>query len=306
MINLYEDISKTKKPTAEIIYNIKELTNLDVTATLVNPSTEIKITNNSGKDTYVFTKNDEFTFEFEDQYGNKGTATATVNWIDKTAPTASISYDIEEETNQSVTATVLDFSEKVTITNNAGKDTYVFKENGSFTFEFIDEAGNRGTATATVNWIKEESENPEEKPEEGEEQKPEEKPEEGEEQKPEEKPEEGEEQKPEEKPEEGEEQKPEEKPEEGEEQKPEEKPEEGEEQKPEEKPEQGEEQKPEEEPNQGNTSNANTLDNTIADGSLPQTGTEDTSILIMALGIIIVAIITYIRLKELQNKKNNI
>ncbi len=279
MINLYEDISKTKKPTAEIVYDINKLTNSDVTATLVNPSTEIKITNNAGKNTYVFTQNAEFTFEFEDVYGNKGTATATVNWIDKIPPTAIVSYDIEEETNQPVTATISEFSEKVTITNNLGKDTYRFEENGSFTFEFIDEAGNVGTATATVNWIKKESEEPEEKPEQGEEQKPEEKPEQGEEQKPEEKPELGEEQKPEEKPEQGEEQKPEE------------------------KPEQGEEQKPEEKPEQDNMENSNELDNTMASGTLPQTGSEDIILFILLFAGIIMIIGICIRTKKLQNDK---
>ena len=44
-INLYEDISNRKVPTAEIEYDIKSNTNQKVTAKLVNPSTEITITN---------------------------------------------------------------------------------------------------------------------------------------------------------------------------------------------------------------------------------------------------------------------
>ncbi len=39
------------------------------------------------------------------------------------------------------------------MTNNNGSTTKVFAENGSFTFEFRDEAGNTGTVTATVTWI---------------------------------------------------------------------------------------------------------------------------------------------------------
>ena len=35
---------------------------------------------------YTFTTNDSFIFAFEDQAGNTGTATATVDWIDKIAP----------------------------------------------------------------------------------------------------------------------------------------------------------------------------------------------------------------------------
>jgi len=38
----------------------------------------------------------------------------------------------------------------VTVTNNAGADTYTFTANGTFTFQFADAAGNTGTATATV------------------------------------------------------------------------------------------------------------------------------------------------------------
>ena len=71
-------------------YDRTELTNQDVTVTLVNPSTKITVTNNSGNISYVFTENGEFTFEFEDKAGNKGTATAKVDWIDKVAPIATI------------------------------------------------------------------------------------------------------------------------------------------------------------------------------------------------------------------------
>ncbi len=36
---------------------------------------------------------------------------------------------------------------------SAGGNTHTFIQNGSFTFEFTDAAGNTGTAVATVNWI---------------------------------------------------------------------------------------------------------------------------------------------------------
>ena len=80
-------------PTAEIEYSTTEMTNQDVVATVVNPSTEITITNNDGKDTYTFTENGEFTFEFVDNKGTKGTIKAVVNWIDKVAPISSVQYD---------------------------------------------------------------------------------------------------------------------------------------------------------------------------------------------------------------------
>ena len=288
MINLYEDTTKNTKPTAEIVYDIKNLTNSNVTATLVNPSTDITITNNAGKDTYVFTKNGDFTFEFVDKDGNRGEATATVNWIDKTAPTATISYDIEEETNQPVTATVSGFSEKVTIINNSGKDTYTFKTNGSFKFEFKDEAGNIGTAIATVNWIKEEeSETPD--PGEGE--------------KPGETPDPGEGENPGETPDPGEGENPGETPDPGEGEKPGETPDPDGEQKPEETPNPDEDIKiPEENADNNLNNNTNEEDYTIFSGKLPNTGTNDSIIIKATMISIAIALFSLIILIEKKMK----
>ncbi len=155
MFNFYEDTTKKEVviPTAEIEYDIETLTNRNVVAKLVNPSTDIKVINNNGSDTYTFTENGEFTFEFEDAEGNKGTATAKVDWICKTLPNATFTYDIGEATNQDVTVTVTFDRENVTILNNNGKNTYTFTENGEFTFNFRGPYGNEGTATAKVDWI---------------------------------------------------------------------------------------------------------------------------------------------------------
>ena len=339
MINLYEDITKKTEPTAEIEYDIKELTNSNVTATLVNPSTDITITNNAGKNTYVFTQNDNFTFEFVDKDGNKGKATATVNWIDKIVPTATISYDIEEETDQPVTAKVSNFSEKVTIINNSGSDTYTFTKNDSFKFEFKDEAGNIGEAIATVSWIKEKSEtpdpgegenpgetpdpgegeNPGETPDPGEGEDPGETPDPGEEEKPGETPDPGEEEKPGETPDPGEGENPGETPDSGEGENPGETPNPGEEEKPGETPDPGEEEKPGETLNpdeeqktdetedldKNQTSNTNKADTNVINKILPYTGTNN-SILIIVLGVSIVAGIFYIKLRMLRKKAKHL
>ena len=98
-------------------------------------------------------KTGTFTFEFINEIGNTGTAVAKVDWIDKKVPNAKISYDIEKATNQPVVATIRFDKENVTITNNEGKNTYTFTDNKEFTFEFVDEAGNTGTAVAKVDWI---------------------------------------------------------------------------------------------------------------------------------------------------------
>ena len=174
-------------PTAEFNYNTQNWTNGEVEVTLI-PNEEVTVTNNDGKFTHVFTENGDFTFEFADKVGNVGSKTVSVKWIDKEAPTGTIEYSTEDETEEPVTAT-LHASEEVTVTNNDGKFTHVFTENGEFTFEFIDRAGNKGTVTVSVSWITKKDnsgepdlpEGPEEKPEEPEKpetpEKPEEKPE---------------------------------------------------------------------------------------------------------------------------------
>jgi len=68
-------------------------------------------------------------------------------------PIASVSYAPETSTTGSVTATIINQSEPITITNNGGSTSYVFTENGSFTFEFVDATWNTWSVTANVDWI---------------------------------------------------------------------------------------------------------------------------------------------------------
>ncbi len=162
MFNVFEDITKTERPTAEIAYSTTELTNQDVTATLVNENMDITVTNNNGSKTYTFTENGTFTFEFVNSKGIKGTATAEVRNIDKTMPNASIEYSTTQPTNGQVVATVNFDKENVRIVDENGNtiengDTYTFTENGTHEFRFIGPAGNAGTAVATVNWIDKEA-----------------------------------------------------------------------------------------------------------------------------------------------------
>lgn len=67
-------------PSNEII------TKQNVTATISFNRTEVTIINNSGKNTYTFSENGEFTFEYIDEYGFEGATTVKVTNIDKTAP----------------------------------------------------------------------------------------------------------------------------------------------------------------------------------------------------------------------------
>ena len=66
---------------------------------------------------------------------------------------STISYDYTELTNQNVTATITFNRDDVTITNNDGSNEYIFEENGTFTFEYIDSEGNRSQNIARVTWI---------------------------------------------------------------------------------------------------------------------------------------------------------
>lgn len=180
-------------PTATIEYDVKTATNGSVFATL-KPSEDITVTsidkyreNADGKVIdisgnvledltideggyvkdldgntignvspflHIFRQNGSYTFEFVDKAGNKGEATATVDWIDQEEPTAQVTYDITTETEGNVVATLENASEEITITNNDGKNTYTFTKNDVFTFEFVDKAGNKGTVKAEVTWIK--------------------------------------------------------------------------------------------------------------------------------------------------------
>ena len=72
-----------------------------------------------------------------------------------------VTYSTEEETDQPVVATLVteDVQIKVingkviTVTNNNGSKEYIFTDNGSFTFEYVDDYGNIGSTKAEVNWI---------------------------------------------------------------------------------------------------------------------------------------------------------
>lgn len=89
-----------------------------------------------------------------DLAGNPATSDSkvSVKLIKDTIAKGSVEYSTTNPTNGSVVATLVS-DEDLTITNNGGLDSYTFTENGSFTFEFEDLAGNTGSAIATVSNI---------------------------------------------------------------------------------------------------------------------------------------------------------
>lgn len=105
----------------------------------------------------------EFTTNGSLQYNvlNVGTGISNsdmviIDTIDQQPPTGELVYSTESLTNQDVTVTLMtsdDNNGAVTIVNNGGSSQYMFTENGQFTFEYKDEAGNISHQTATVSWI---------------------------------------------------------------------------------------------------------------------------------------------------------
>ncbi len=149
------DIPSTCQPVpVNIEYDHSSLTNQNVVAKVTSSSSTLTITNNGGSNSYTFTKNGQFTFNYTGENNCAGTAIAKVNWIDKTTPSASIEYSESKKTTKPVSAKLVKETETITILNNNGKNSYTFKENGTFEFIYQDKAGNVGKTVAKVDWIK--------------------------------------------------------------------------------------------------------------------------------------------------------
>lgn len=144
------DIIENEKPLVLVTYSIPrhQWTKESVTATITlvgDPKWEVV-----GDSSYTFTESGRYWFEWRDSgdYSNNGSTEVVVNNIDKTPPTATIDLKYGKDSPFVIANLIPD--ESVRIINNDGKNSYVFYNTGSFTFEFEDKAGNRGTATATV------------------------------------------------------------------------------------------------------------------------------------------------------------
>ena len=132
-------------PKYEIKYSTKKPTNKNVKVTLEIES-GYNISNNDGKDFHVFTENGTFEFQFTDSKGNIGSIPVTVDWIDKTPPTAELKYVKE---NGKVIVQVVNPSEEITF--KEGNGIYEFTKNGSYDIIFYDKVGNQGKLTAIID-----------------------------------------------------------------------------------------------------------------------------------------------------------
>jgi hypothetical protein len=105
---------------------------------------------------HTFIQNGEYVFEFTDSVGNRGAATAKVDWIENRPPEVSVRYSTQYFTNDEVEARLVlenDYNKGFKITNNDGSDTYTFTENGSFTFQYENDYGAKGEIMAEVDLI---------------------------------------------------------------------------------------------------------------------------------------------------------
>jgi|GEM_PF-5900655 len=87
----------TTAPTATVSYVPETATNGNVVAT-ITPDEPVTITNNEGLNSYTFTDNGSFTFNFVDPSGNTGSTTATVANIDRENPTITSVQAISSNT----------------------------------------------------------------------------------------------------------------------------------------------------------------------------------------------------------------
>jgi hypothetical protein len=151
------NIDRIPPGAAYIHYSTQEWTEDPVTVTILpedDRSASVTILNNEGKPDKTFYDNGEFTFELEDEAGNIGFVTVTVNNISSSIPEPRLEYSTTEPTEGPVIVTLsFVYDYPVEIVNNNGKNTYTFIENGDFTFRYRYGSGKEGTVTATVENI---------------------------------------------------------------------------------------------------------------------------------------------------------
>lgn len=161
--NFYSDDTKRVTENVNLIWLECDL-NLDKKITADEKITVSTDETNQLKDIQIPDnfQGKDFLVKARDLTGNISSAVPT----DNLAPIGTVSYvvidpitrvtedyDPAVKITKNVVATVTFDEPNITIANNNGSDTKEFTENGILTFEFLDETGNKGTATAIVNNI---------------------------------------------------------------------------------------------------------------------------------------------------------
>ena len=136
-------------PTCNISYNPKITTSWNITATLTNCNENIIVTNNNWSIEYTFTNNWSFTFNFKDTVWFTWEAIANVNLIDREPPDCTIEYNPSTSTHWNVTAILTGCTEEII----RSEISHTFTDNGNYTFNITDLAGNPKEIIASVSWI---------------------------------------------------------------------------------------------------------------------------------------------------------
>ena len=145
-----------EKVVATIEYSETDLTNKDVVATIYFNKEDVRITNNDEKNTYTFTTNDSFVFEYVDSQNTTGTATATVNWIDKILPTIT-GVENDGKYESPVTPVITDENLKDVQLIKDGTEINGYEngqeiaENGEYIIIATDKAGNEAKVEFTID-----------------------------------------------------------------------------------------------------------------------------------------------------------
>lgn len=142
--NIYVNKYIKQNPVTVSYSNTDEFTNQDVTVNL-NIGSDSKVTNNEGKNTYTFTKNGTFTFEYE-RRGQAFEEKVTITSIDKEAPIISGVVNGKIYTD-SATPTISDDNlEKIEVLFNGMNIKFnsgnTLKDEGIYNITATDKAGN--------------------------------------------------------------------------------------------------------------------------------------------------------------------
>lgn len=162
--NASGSLAKTGDTITLTFTGSESLTGVMATMSGVNNNTPLTVTGNGdvwsayGTVSSTGSITPTFAINFYDLDGNAGdvvsaTTDSSQVAIDSVTPTASVIYTTTGATNQDVIVTLTGASKPITITNNSGALDYTFTANGSFTFQFVDDAGNTGSTLATVSNI---------------------------------------------------------------------------------------------------------------------------------------------------------
>ena len=142
--NIYVNKYIKQNPVTVSYSNTDEFTDQDVTVTL-NIGSDSKVTNNEGKNTYTFTKNGTFTFEYE-RRGQAFEEKVTITSIDKEAPTISGVVNGKIYTDLAKPVIKDDNLEKIEVlfngTNIQFNSGNTLKDEGIYNITATDKAGN--------------------------------------------------------------------------------------------------------------------------------------------------------------------